>query len=205
MTTLWKTSMLLTLTLGLAGSPIACDSGDDDEAERQAVADALRGTWLTACLPTGQDAWGTFSFTNAGETGSFTYTMHADDTCSFALAEFTLYSHQHVGALVPSAGPDARELDVLYDRLTATALVDDLAVAFTQAGCGAADVVVGEEIDISDTGCFTFKSIADCPADYDIMAIDADDRYYNGVRTANMCVTTGRPTELNSFPFLRIE
>ena len=109
------------------------------------------------------------------------------------------------GALVPSAGPEVRELDVIYERLSATARVEDLAVAFEQAGCGGGDVVVGEAVDITDTGCFTFKSLADCPADYDIMKIDAEDKFYNGVRTANMCVPTGRPTELNSFAFLRVE
>lgn len=183
----------------------AC-SGDesDDEAARQAVQDAMRGTWETQCSPTGPDSWGSFSFTNQGANGSFTYTMY-DETCSVPLAEFSLFSEQRVGALVESAGPGVRELDILYDRLSATALVEDMAVAFEQAGCGEGDVVVGEEIDITETGCFTFKPLADCPADYDIMRIDEDDRFYNGVRTENMCVPEGRPTQLNSFAFARME
>lgn len=198
----------LSLTLPLACVAClasACDSGDDagDEAARQVAQDALRGTWLTECLPTGADSWGTFSFTNEGARGSFTYTMY-DETCSFPLAEFSLFSEQRVGARVASAGPGARELDVLYDRLSATALVEDLAVAFEQAGCGGGDVVVGEAVDISDTGCFAFKPLADCPADYDIMRIE-DDRFYNGMRTENMCVPAGRPTQLNGFAFVRVE
>lgn len=196
---------LLSLPLLLACLAPACDSGDepDDEAERQRVQDALRGTWDTECMPTGPDSWGSFSFTNEGANGSFTYTMY-DETCAIPLAEFSLFSEQRVGARVASAGPDARELDILYDRLSATALVEDMAVTLEQAGCGSGDVVVGEEIDITETGCFTFKPLADCPADYDIMRIE-DDRFYNGMRTPNMCIPEGRPTQLNSFAFVRVE
>jgi hypothetical protein len=203
-TSLLPLNLLLACVAGLA---TACDSGDEtgDEAARRVVQDALRGTWLTECLPTGTDSWGTFSFANEGATGSFTYTMHGDEDCSLALATFSLFSEQRVGALIESAGPGARELDILYDRMSATALVEDMAVAFEQAGCGGGAVVVGEPVDISETGCFAFKPLADCPADYDIMRIDEDDRYYNGVRTENMCVPEGRPTQLNSFAFVRVE
>jgi hypothetical protein len=197
-------TLLLTCVVGLAA---ACDSGGetDDEAARQVAQDALRGTWLTECLPTGEDAWGTFAFANEGANGSFTYTMHGDATCSLALATFSLFSEQRVGAPIESIGPGVRELDILYDRLSATALVEDLAVAFEQAGCGGGDVVVGEPVDITATGCFAFKPLADCPADYDIMRIDDDARFYNGLRTENMCVPAGRPTQLNSFAFVRVE
>ena len=38
-----------------------------------------------------------------------------------------------------------------------------------------------------------------------LIAVVARNRFYNDVRTENMCVPEGRPTQLDSFAFVRVE
>ncbi|MEO5730153.1 MAG: hypothetical protein ABI134_20110, partial [Byssovorax sp.] len=77
-----------------------------------------------------------------------------------------------------------------------------VADALMGAGCGEGPYTLGEPVVTSKTGCLFLKPITACPADYDITKIE-DDRFYNGVRTADMCTPAGRPTALNTFWFDR--
>ncbi|MEZ4307488.1 MAG: hypothetical protein R3F14_05510 [Polyangiaceae bacterium] len=193
----------------LCGAVAGCDTNsettpDDGRAE---VQEELRGAWLTPCSPVPDSdppAFSVYEVKNNGETGTFRYGMYADEGCTVPLVDFILESKQEVGAALPDIGDDVYELNVYYKKLTATPHVDGYAQALQGAGCGTGPYAVGTPVDFSDTGCFFFKPIAACEADYDIMKIDAD-RFYNGVRTADMCTPDGRPTQLNAFWFDRTE
>lgn len=182
----------------------AADDGDPDLA---AVRESFRGTWRTSCGPMvmedGSTAWSTFEVINRGERGTFQFSLYGDDGCTVPLADFLLESRQVIGALVPEAGPGARELDIYYERQSVTPHVPAFVDLFAGAGCGTGPYAVGEPIDTGATGCLTFRPIDDCNADYDLIRIDGD-QFYNGVRGGDMCVPEGRPTALNAFAFERV-
>lgn len=177
---------------------------DDGRAEVQAE---LEGQWITACskVPDSDPpAFAVYDVVNEGETGTFRYGMYADDKCTTQLVDFVIESKQEISTARPDIGEGVHELNIYYNRLTATPYVEGYVQALQGAGCGTGPYAVGETIDTSDTGCFLFKPMSECDADYDIMKIEGT-RYWNGVRTPNMCVPEGRPTELNQFWFDRAE
>ena len=69
---------------------------------------------------------------------------------------------------------------------------------FTGARCGTGAWQIGATQDISNTGCFTFKPLSQCGADYDVARVDAD-HFSNGARDADLCTPAGRPTRLADF------
>ena len=186
------------------GALSGCATNDGDP-ELTAVRDSLRrGTWRTGCAPMmmedGSTAWSTSEIINGGERGSFKFSLYGDNGCTVPLADFLIESRPVVGALVPEAGPGARELDVYFERQSVTPHVQAFVDLFAGAGCGTGPYAVGQLIDTSATGCLNFRSIDDCNADYDLIRIDGD-RLYNGVRGGDQCVPEGRPTALNPFAF----
>jgi hypothetical protein len=195
---------LVLLSVVAAGG---CSDGSDDPA-LDAVRESFRGTWRTGCAPMpmedGSTAYATFEVINRGERGSFQFSLFADEACSTRLADFLLESRQVIGALVPEAGPDARELDIFYERQSVTPHVADFVALFEGAGCGTGPYAIGQTIDTSATGCLDFPPIDACNADYDLIRIDGD-RFYNGVRGGDMCAPEGRPSALNAFWFERVE
>ena len=75
---------------------------------------------------------------------------------------------------------------------------------FTGARCGTGAWQIGATQDISNTGCFTFKPLSQCGADYDVARVDAD-HFSNGARDADLCTPAGRPTRLADFSFNRVK
>ena len=106
------------------------------------------------------------------------------------------------GAEIPGV-PGAYELDVAFRKLVATAYTAESAAMLGAAGCGAGALGLGEEKDVSATGCLFFRPIAQCAMDYDIVKVEGD-RLYNGVRGGDQCVPAGRPRALNTFSFDRV-
>ncbi len=83
------------------------------------------------------------------------------------------------------------------DRKLLTLLTGDegLAEAMGLAACG---LVPGVETDISQTGCASWRPVADCPEDHDLLAMEPNGDLRFGVRPADndMCTAARRPTAL---------
>lgn len=54
------------------------------------------------------------------------------------------------------------------------------------------------EQDVSEKGCSAWKSVADCPGDYDLLSLDQEGKLYFGQRPQDndMCSPDKRPTKL---------
>ena len=77
-----------------------------------------------------------------------------------------------------------------------------MADTFTMQGCGAAPWVVDEPQDVAGTGCIgVAHPIAECPREYDVVALLGDDLYF-GERITDLCSKAGRPAALGAYlPF----
>jgi hypothetical protein len=73
--------------------------------------------------------------------------MYADETCTSPLLDRMIESKQEVGAALPDIGEGVHELNIFYDRLTATPHVEGYAQALQGAGCGTGPSAVGETVD----------------------------------------------------------
>lgn len=78
-----------------------------------------------------------------------------------------------------------------------------MADTFTMQGCGAAPWVVDEPQDVAGTGCIgVAHPIAECPREYDVVALLGDDLYF-GERITDLCSEAGRPAALGAYPVVR--
>jgi hypothetical protein len=164
----------------------------------------LSGTWTTDCLAQtngGMTSYNTFEISDVGGTPRFTVTTYAESTCATKVFALANQSARTVGAEIPNV-PGAYELTIDFKKLTAVAYLPMAGMTLSMSGCGTGPYTVGEEKDVSATGCFFFRPIADCAQDYDIVKVEGD-KLFNGVRAGNQCVASGRPTALNTFSFNR--
>ncbi|MDX1960244.1 MAG: hypothetical protein SFU98_16870 [Leptospiraceae bacterium] len=71
----------------------------------------------------------------------------------------------------------------------------NLIQAFRFAEC---DLEKDVEKDISEKGCSAWKSVSECPGDYDLLSLDNEGKLYFGERPQdnNMCSPDKRPTKL---------
>lgn len=186
----------LALALAVAVSTLAACDGTQ--------APDLSGTWITDCTAQtsqGMTFYNTLEISDATGVPRFTATTYADPACKTRLFALANQSRRTVGAELPSL-PGAFELTIDFEKLFAVAYEPMAALTLAMSGCGSGAFTVGEEKDVSATGCLFFQPIAKCAQDYDIVKIDGD-KLYNGVRAGNQCVPAGRPTALNTFYFRR--
>jgi hypothetical protein len=105
------------------------------------------------------------------------------------------------GASAAVAGATAGEF--AFTKIVWTAHQAFMADTFTQAGCGAAPWAVEVPQEVTQTGCIgVAHPVADCPQEYDIVALTGDDLFF-GARVTDMCAPEGRPTALAPFPVVR--
>jgi Adenomatosis polyposis coli down-regulated 1 len=119
------------------------------------------------------------------------YRFFADRECKRATVTAHVSGRYTLGPRVATA-PDAREVDVYFDRVLMTA--DSPEALPRLEKCGARTWEVGVQQDVTENGCLNFKPKAACGMDYDIVSITGD-VLYPGFRSANMCVKDGRPTK----------
>ncbi len=170
----------------------------------------LEGTWLAPCLANPPDMNGQVSYAQAQFTylpsgqGAFQYSLYGDPSCTSRLAVFLIESDITLGNELPALAKGTWEMNVKYRKLSATPYVEGFVQGFTGARCGTGAWQIGATQDISNTGCFTFKPLSQCGADYDVARVDAD-HFSNGARDADMCTPAGRPTRLADFSFNRVK
>jgi hypothetical protein len=192
---------LILLASTLAFGAACSDSDANDGNSNANTKPDLAGTWRTECQAqtnNGQTSYLTFEISDATGRPRFTVTSYGDAACTVPVFQLSNESSRTLGEPVPTA-PGAFELDVKFERLFVKPLADGALGFLGSAGCGES-LTVGEERDVSATGCLFFKPIADCAYDYDIVKVEGD-RLFNGVRGGDQCVPAGRPTSLNRWWF----
>jgi hypothetical protein len=186
----------LTTALSLAallGQPAEAETTYQDA---DAIA-ALNGTWASpAAEDWGRGTFGTRSFTFEDGTWSLDFALALDPGMNAKVFEFHATGTYDV--IAPSATvPGAFDMLFREDVKAVTLRATDpkLIEAFGLAQCNLTPDV---KTDISATGCAIWKPVAECGEDHDLLALDADQNLYFGVRPADndMCTPDKRPIAL---------
>jgi hypothetical protein len=86
--------------------------------------------------------------------------------------------------------------------VTITPLAAQAAAVLDGAGCGQG----GWQVDSAQSvagGCLFLPSIAECPAEYDLVRQDGD-RICFGARMASLCSPEGRPSAIDEHAMVRV-
>lgn len=95
----------------------------------------------------------------------------------------------------------ARYADFNFDKRYLTPLSEKFARLFASGDCGGG-WPVGEERDISRTGCMFVPSVWRCPTEYDIMKFEGG-KLFLGDRHEDLCDFQQRSTHLSPYPLTR--
>jgi hypothetical protein len=170
----------------------------------------LEGQWTSGCFPFSlqpdQPGGATADFSFVGNRWQIIFTPYAEAECKTPL--FSLRREGPFAFGAPSATIEgATEMVFVGTHLGATAYSDEMATFLQSAGCGKEAFTVGEEQDVSDTGCLIFLPVGVRAIEYDIIAWDADGKLHFGVRPADndLSIPEKRPTEINPVAYSKVE
>ncbi len=166
-----------------------------DEGLKQKL-ENLSGTYADAKPYAYGQAWGSrvFTFDKGKWTLSFTLALDAEMKLPvFEFRTFGTYKIQEKSAKLSDTYNA-----VFYEEkklLTLKTTNEQLIKAFNFTPC---NLVKDIEQDISKNGCSGWKSVAECPADYDLLSLDKQGKLYFGNRPQDndMCNPERRPTSL---------
>jgi hypothetical protein len=156
----------------------------------------LSGTYADANpYPYGQ-AWGkrVFTFDKGKWTLDFTLSLDPDMKMQvFKFRTFGTYKVQEKSNKVANTYEA-----VFYEEkkfLTLKTTDENLINAFGFAPC---NMTVDVEQDVSEKGCSGWKSVKDCPGDYDLLSLNKEGNLFFGNRPQDndMCSPENRPTSL---------
>ena len=176
---------------------LSCKEDDPSPLQDMKVdLENLSGTYMDLQPYAYGEAFGQRVFTFDQGQWTLTFTLGLDPNLEIPVFEFRTHGSYEV--LEPSTtvenafnavfGEDQKFLTLKTDH-------PELIEAFGFTSCGLTPQV---EKDISLDGCSLWKSVQDCPADYDLLSLDQQGRLYFGVRPADndMCSVDKRPLAL---------
>lgn len=141
-------------------------------------------------------AWGHRTFTFDKGAWTLVFTLSLDPAQKMQVFQFRTVGTYTVGAK-SKAVPGAYEAVFSENRKYLTLKTEDqkLASAFGFADCG---LTPNQERDISETGCAAWKPVRLCPADHDLLSLDAQGGLSFGERPRDndMCTPDKRPKKL---------
>jgi predicted small secreted protein len=187
----------LTLALTLAAlTTTACATGAATHASQSELA-ALQGTFTsTQGEDWGRGTYGFRTFTFDQGRWTLDFTLALDPQMKSRVFGFrTVGTYSLVG---PSkALPDTFEALFLEDKKFVTLYAAEPAIA-PGFGLAACNLTVGQEQDISATGCALWKPVSVCNQDHDLLSLEKPDQLFFGVRPDDndMCTPDKRPTRL---------
>lgn len=163
-------------------------------AERAGL-EALSGVYASNAPEPWYGGHGTRQFTFGGGTWSLAFTHALDGAMQNRTFTFRTGGPYKVGE-ESKAVPGAFEAIFYEDVKYVTLLTADAAIirAFGFANCG---LKLNVEVDISKTGCASWKPVSECREDHDLLAVRGHELFF-GVRPRdnNMCTADRRPTAL---------
>lgn len=182
--------LLLVASIGL------CACANPKETSTLQQLKALSGTYMDAQPYAYGTAYGQRIFTFEQGKWTLKFTLSLAPDLSQPVFEFRTLGTYEVTA-PSSAVEGAFEAAFSEDQKFVTLLTADpqLIDAFGFTPC---NLTPNVEQNISSTGCAAWKSVAECPIDYDLLYLDEAGLLYFGARPAdnNMCTPDRRPTSL---------
>ncbi len=167
-------------------------------------APAIDGRWTSACAPSPQADGSTqylvLDFTIGKSDWKIDYVVHGDAACSVKLLTVTIDGDYALDRPSPSVA-GAWEARFGFAHKVMTPHVDGLVQALTGAKCGAKPWKIGEGQDVYDAGCAAFGQYpkATCPADFDLVKLDAGALHFGDRPKDNdMCTPAKRPSAISS-------
>lgn len=158
--------------------------------------EALSGTYADPKPYAYGTAWGHRTFTFDKGAWTLVFTLSLDPAQKMKVFQFRTLGTYQVGARSRAVG-GAYEAVFTENRKFLTLKTDDpkLAAAFGFGDCG---LTPQQERDISESGCAAWKPVRLCPADHDLLALDARGGLSFGERPRDndMCTPDKRPTKL---------
>jgi hypothetical protein len=176
----------------MATISLSFKTGDKTKRKLQTLA----GTYADAATYNYGKAWGNRVFTFSKGKWTLIFTLALDPEMKMQVFQFRTYGSYQVQEKSQTVA-DAYNALFLETKKFVTLKTDDenLIKAFGFAPC---NLTKDLEQDISVTGCSAWKSVAECPGDHDLLALDKEGKLYFGNRPAdnNMCSPEKRPTSL---------
>lgn len=156
----------------------------------------LSGTYADAKPYNYGKAWGKRVFTFDNGKWTLVFTLGLDPELKMQVFQFRTVGNYKLEE--KSTKLENTYNAVFYEAkkfLTLKTADANLIKAFGFVSCGMTKDI---EIDVSEKGCSGWKSVAECPGDYDLLSLDAKGLLYFGDRPADndMCSADKRPTKL---------
>lgn len=194
--------------LALVLSLTACAAADSSPGTGGGPTVDVTGHWKSDCLPGQNGQSQSLDFQIAGATWSLDYVTFGDAACATPFVTAHIEGPYEVGAAA-SKVPTAHEARFGFTSKTVTPH-GAAAVAFLSGlpACGTGSFTDGAPTDVLEKGCAGLGQYpkAQCPADYDLVAVEGDSLTF-GARPADndMCTPEKRPTALAGFASHRVK
>lgn len=156
----------------------------------------LSGTYANAAPYNYGKAWGKRVFTFDKGKWTLDFTLSLDPEMKMQVFKFRTFGTYKIQEKSTKVADTYNA--VFYEEkkyLTLKTSDENLIKAFGFVAC---NMTINAEQDVSANGCSGWKSVKDCPGDYDLLSLDKEGRLYFGNRPQNnhMCSPENRPTSL---------
>ena len=156
----------------------------------------LKGTYADQAPYNYGKAWGKRVFTFDKGQWTLDFTLALDPEMKMQVFKFRTFGNYQIQEKSPQVANTYHA--VFYEEkkfLTLKTSDENLIKAFGFAPC---HLTIDVEQDISANGCSAWKSVKDCPGDYDLLSLDKEGKLYFGNRPADndMCSAEKRPNSL---------
>lgn len=156
----------------------------------------LSGTYADPTAYNYDKAWGKRIFTFNKGKWTLDFTLALDPEMKMQVFKFRTFGTYKIQEKSTKVADTYNA--VFYEEkklLTLKTSDENLIKAFGFTPC---NLTVGIEQDVSEKGCSGWKSVKDCPGDYDLLSLDNDGKLYFGNRPQDndMCSADKRPTSL---------
>jgi hypothetical protein len=195
-------SIIYLVIVAIATITFAFTSSSDKDLKSKL--ENLSGTYADAKPYAYGQAWGKRLFTFGKDKWTLNFTLALDPEMKMQVFQFRTFGTYKV------QDKSSKVVDtynaVFYEEkklLTLKTSDEKLIKAFGFASCNMTKDV---EQNVSERGCSGWKSVAECPGDYDLLSLDKEGRLYFGSRPQDndMCSPEKRPTSLTP-PVVRIK
>lgn len=196
-----KKSILYIAILVIATIAVAFITSTDKELKNKL--EKLSGTYADAKPYAYGQAWGRRVFTFDKGRWTLHFTLALDPEMKMQVFQFrTLgtYKIQDKSNKIPNTYHALFFEEKKF--LTLKTKDENLIKAFGFTPC---NMIIDVEQDVSASGCSAWKSVKECPRDYDLLSLDSEGKLYFGNRPQDndMCSPEKRPTSLTP-PVIKI-
>ncbi|TAE83709.1 MAG: hypothetical protein EAY81_08290 [Bacteroidetes bacterium] len=197
-----KKSILYIAAITLAALTFAFTSNTDKELKSKL--ENLSGTYADPTPYNYGKAWGKRIFTFNKGKWTLDFTLSLDPEMKMQVFRFRTWGTYNIEEKSTILANTYHA--VFYEDkklLTLKTSDENLINAFGFAPC---QLTIDKEQDVSEKGCSGWKSVKECPGDYDLLSLDKEGKLYFGNRPQDndMCSANKRPTSLTP-PVIKIK